>query len=305
ELKARFDEGRNISWANRLEKAGVIVVYGLSQLKVHAKVTMVLRRENERIRRYVHLSTGNYNDKTAKAYEDICLFTCRDEIAYDAGLLFNMITGYSQKQPMRRLAISPYDLKPRLLDLIMREARRSDQKYPSKIMMKCNALTDIDVIDALYHASRSGVKIFLCVRGICALVPGVPGLSENIRVISVIDRYLEHSRIYYFASGGVEELYLASADMMPRNLSRRVEIMFPVLDEKIRAVLISALNAYFRDNCQAHSLDSGGAWKRLSPQPGESPFRVQREMLSFAARDSDGPGPVKQEFIVRRSTPGE
>jgi len=301
ELKARFDEGRNISWANRLEKAGVIVVYGLSRLKVHAKVTMVLRRENDRIRRYVHLSTGNYNDKTAKAYEDICLFTCREEIAYDAGLLFNMITGYSLRQTMQRLVIAPSSLKPRLLELIEREAKRSDQKYPSKIMIKCNAVTDTDMINALYKASRAGVKIFMCVRGVCALVPGVPGLSENIHVISVIDRYLEHSRMYYFANGGAEELYLASADLMTRNLEHRVEIMFPIQDEKIREELFETLNAYFRDNCQARVLDSGGSWKRLSPVSDEAPFRVQKDMLSRAARDSDIPDPVKQEFIVRRS----
>jgi len=301
ELKARFDEGRNISWANRLEKAGVIVVYGLSQLKVHAKITMILRRENERIRRYVHLSTGNYNDKTAKAYEDLCLFTCREDIAYDASLLFNMITGYSQRQTMQRLVIAPYSLKPRLLELIEREAKRSDQKYPSKIMMKCNSVTDTDMINALYSASCAGVKIFLCVRGICALIPGIPGLSENIHVISVIDRYLEHSRMYYFANGGAEELYLASADLMSRNLERRVEIMFPIQDEKIRMELFGVLNAYFHDNCQARVLDSAGAWKRLSPAPDETPFRVQKDMLSRAVRDSDIPGPVKQEFIVRRS----
>jgi polyphosphate kinase len=301
ELKARFDEERNISWANRLEKAGVIVVYGLSKLKVHAKITMVLRRENEQIRRYVHLSTGNYNDKTAKLYEDFCLFTCRDEIAYDAGLLFNIITGYSLKQTMRQLAIAPYDIKSRLLKLIERESKRSDQKYSSKIIMKCNSITDPDMINALYRASQAGVKVFLCVRGICALIPGVAGLSENIRVISIIDRYLEHSRMYYFANGGAEELYLSSADLMPRNLEHRIEIMFPVLDEKIRTRLLDALNAYFRDNCQAHLLDSGCVWTRLKPSQGEAPFRVQKEMLSRAAEDSDGPGPVKQDFTVRRS----
>ncbi|MCL2600864.1 MAG: polyphosphate kinase 1 [Treponema sp.] len=302
ELKARFDEERNISWANRLERAGVIVVYGLSQLKVHAKVTMVLRREHDRIRRYVHLSTGNYNDKTAKSYEDICLFTCRDEIAYDATLIFNMITGYSLKQSMRLLVIAPYDLKSKLLELIGREAKRSDNKFSGKIMMKCNSVTDTDVINALYHASQAGVKILLCVRGICALVPGIPGLSENIKVISVIDHYLEHSRIYYFSNGGAEDLYLSSADLMPRNLERRVEIMFPVLDEKIRVELIGMLNAYFHDNCQARVLDgSTGTWKRLEPFPGEKPFRVQKEMFSRAARESYNPGPIKQEFVVRRS----
>jgi len=301
ELKARFDEALNISWANRLEKAGVIVVYGLSQLKVHAKITMALRREHEQLKRYVHLSTGNYNDMTAKTYEDICLFTCREDIAYDASLLFNMITGYSLRQTMQRLAIAPYVIKPRLLEYIEREAQRSDQKYPSKIIMKCNSLTDTDIINALYRASQAGVKIFLCIRGVCALVPGVSGLSENIRVISIIDRYLEHSRIYYFANGGAEELYLSSADLMSRNLERRIEIMFPVLDEKMRAELCDVLNAYFHDNCQARVLDSGGTWKRLSPASGEAPFRIQKDMLSRAERDSDSHDPVKQELIVRRS----
>ena len=303
ELKARFDEERNISWAKRLEKAGVIVVYGLSQLKVHAKITMVLRREHERLRRYVHISTGNYNDKTARHYEDLCLFTCREDIAYDASLLFNMITGYSLRQTMQRLAIAPYGLKSRLLELINREATRSDQQYSGKIIIKCNSITDTDIINALYHASRAGVKILLCVRGICALVPGVPGLSDNIKVISVIDRYLEHSRIYYFTDGGAEELYLASADLMPRNLERRVEIMFPVQDEKIRAGLIEVLNEYFRDNCQAMVLDPDGIWKRINPSPGEAPFRVQKDMLSRASRDSESIDPVKQEFIVRRRAP--
>jgi len=302
ELKARFDEERNISWANRLEKAGVIVVYGLSRLKVHAKATLVLRREHDRIKRYTHLSTGNYNDKTARLYDDICIFTCRDEIAYDANLFFNIITGYSLKQPMRFLSVAPYDLKSRLLELIDREASRSSHKYSSKIMMKCNSLADVDVINALYRASQAGVKIYLCVRGICALVPGVAGLSENIRVVSVIDYYLEHSRIYYFSDGGAEELYLASADLMPRNLERRVEIMFPVLDDKIRAELVGILNAYFHDNCQARVLDgTTGAWKRIEPLPWEKPFRVQEEMLSRAAGEADGPDPVKQEFVVRRS----
>ena len=305
ELKARFDEERNISWANRLEKAGVIVVYGLSQLKVHAKVTMVLRREHDRLRRYVHLSTGNYNEKTAKLYEDICLFTCRDEIAYDANLVFNMITGYSMKQSMRRLAIAPYNLKLRVLELIENESNRAAQKYPGKIMIKCNAITDTDIINALYRASQAGVKIFLCIRGTCMLIPGVPGLSENIRVISVIDYYLEHSRIYYFANGGAEELYLSSADLMSRNLERRIELLFPILDKKIHSELLDILGSYFRDNCQARVLDSTGTWKRLHPHSHETPFRVQKDMLSRAANVSSSPQPVKQEFTVRRSAPAE
>jgi polyphosphate kinase len=303
ELKARFDEERNISWANRLEKAGVIVVYGLSNLKIHSKITMVMRRENDRVKRYVHLSTGNYNYRTAKYYEDICLFTCREDIAYDAGLIFNMLTGYSAVQSMIRLTIAPAGLKRRFLELIERETNRARNKYPSKIMAKMNSLTDIDVIKALYAASEAGVKISLCIRGICTLIPGIHGVSENIRVISVIDHYLEHSRIYYFSNGGAEELYLASADWMRRNLEKRVEIMFPIHDEKLRMELLDVLNDYFRDNCQASILDKNGTWSRLTPASGEKPFRVQKKMLSHAARDSENPGPAKPEYTVRRSPP--
>jgi len=305
ELKARFDEERNISWANRLEKAGVIVVYGLSRLKVHSKITMVMRRENDRVNRYVHLSTGNYNDRTAKYYEDICLFTCREDIAYDAGILFNMLTGYSTVNQMMRLTSAPSGLKRRFLELIEREANRSRHKYPSKIIAKMNSLTDIDIIKALYEASCAGVKISLCVRGICTLIPGIPGVSENIRVISIIDHYLEHSRIYYFANGGAEELYLSSADWMTRNLERRVELLFPVQDEKIRTEIQDILNDYFRDNCQASVLDSKGTWTRVPRPEKESVFRVQKKMLSRAAKESEKADPVKLEYTVRRSPPAE
>ena len=303
ELKARFDEERNISWANRLEKAGVIVVYGLSNLKIHSKISLVLRRENERIKRYVHLSTGNYNDRTARYYEDLCLFTCREDIAYDANLIFNMLTGYSTVQKMNRLAIAPTGLKRRFLELIEREASRASHNYPAKIIAKMNSLTDVDVIKALYTASRAGVKIFLCVRGICTLIPGVSGVSENINVISVIDHYLEHSRVYYFLNGGAEELYLSSADWMLRNLEKRVEILFPVQDEKLRGDLIAVLGNYFRDNCQVSVLDSEGKWTLLKPANGEKPFRIQKEMLSRAAKTSDIPSPAKMEYTVRRSPP--
>ena len=301
ELKARFDEERNISWANRLEKAGVIVVYGLSRLKVHSKISMVLRRENDRVKRYVHLSTGNYNDRTAKHYEDICLFTCREDIAYDAGLIFNMLTGYSAVQTMLKLTIAPTRLKRRFLDLIEREANRARHKYPAKIMAKMNSLTDIDIIRALYAASEAGVKISLCIRSICTLVPGIRGVSDNIRVISVIDHYLEHSRIFYFSNGGAEELYLSSTDWMPRNLEKRVEILFPVQDEKLSAELRIILNSYFRDNCRASTLDNNGKWTHIVPVKGEKPFRVQKEMLSRASRVKKNPEPAKLEYTVRRS----
>jgi polyphosphate kinase len=314
ELKARFDEERNISWANRLEKAGVIVVYGLARLKVHAKISLVLRRENDRIRRYVHLSTGNYNDKTARLYEDISLFTGREEIAYDAGLLFNMITGYSVVQTMRRLVIAPTLLKRRLLELIEREIRRSGEDAQGRIMAKMNALADTEIIEALYRASRAGVRILLNVRGVCMLVPGVKGMSENIRVVSVIDHYLEHSRICYFANGGADELYLSSADWMPRNLERRVELMFPVLQEDCKRYVREVLDSYFKDNCQAWHLDSGGAWTRSTPAAGEEPFRAQERFLAMAAKAAasgaaGNPGALRSDytgsgFIVRRSPPG-
>ncbi|MDR1031185.1 MAG: polyphosphate kinase 1 [Treponema sp.] len=303
ELKARFDEERNISWANRLEKAGVIVIYGLSRLKVHAKVSLVIRRENDRIKRYVHLSTGNYNDKTAKLYEDIGIFTARDEIAFDAGLLFNMITGYSVIQSMQKLVIAPTSLKHRLLDLIDRETKRSHQDYPGRIMVKMNALADIDMIQALYRASAAGVKVLLNIRGICMLVPGLPGLSEHIRVVSIIDHYLEHSRIFYFANGGAEELFLSSADWMPRNLERRVELMFPVLQEDLRRQVLGILEAYFQDNCQAWILGSDGVWRRSLD--GEKPYRVQTVLLAHAREIAEHPWASREEFIVRRSPPGE
>jgi len=301
ELKARFDEERNISWANRLEKAGVIVVYGLSRLKVHSKISMVLRRENDTVKRYVHLSTGNYNYRTARYYEDICLFTCRDEIAYDASIIFNMLTGYSAVQSMMRLTIAPTGLKRRFIELIEREANRAKHKYPARIMAKMNSITDVDIIKALYNASQAGVKISLCVRGICALIPGIKGVSDNIKVISVVDHYLEHSRVYYFSNGGAEEIYCSSADWMLRNLEKRVEILFPIQDEKLSSQLIGVLNDYFRDNCNASVLDSEGNWTLLTPAQGEKPFRVQKAMLSRAAAKESSDSSAKMEYTVRRS----
>jgi polyphosphate kinase len=305
ELKARFDEGRNISWANRLEKAGVIVVYGLARLKIHAKVTVVMRREYDRIKRYVHISTGNYNDKTAKLYEDLALFTAREDIAFDAGLLFNMITGYSAFQPMGRLVIAPAALKRKFLELIAREINRSSPESPGRIMAKMNALADQDIIKALYRASQAGVKVALNVRGVCMLVPGIKGLSDNIRVVSVIDHYLEHSRIYYFANGGAEEVYLSSADLMTRNLERRVELMFPVLQEDLRKTVIEILSVYFKDNSNAWLLDSEGAWTRIERGQGEKAFRAQAYFLSRAAKLNTEEHPVRGDFIVRRSPPSK
>jgi polyphosphate kinase len=279
-------------------------------LKVHAKISMVIRRERSGIKRYVHLSTGNYNDTTARQYEDLGLFTAREDIAMDASVFFNMLTGYSAIQSMRKLVIAPTTLKRRLLELIDREAKRSSQEHHGRIIAKLNALADTDVIESLYRASGAGVKITLIVRGICMLIPGLPGLSENIRVISIIGHYLEHSRIYYFANGGAEEYYLASADWMPRNLERRVELMFPVLQEDLKAQLRDILNAYSRDTVQARLLSSDGSWKRRTPaggdapSKGEAPFSVQEHLLSLAAKTGTNLWAPRQEFVVRRSPPG-
>jgi polyphosphate kinase len=303
ELKARFDEARNISWANRLEKAGVIVVYGLARLKVHAKISLVIRREQDGIKRYVHLSTGNYNDKTAMLYEDIGMFTAREDIAFDAGLLFNMITGYSVIHATRQLVIAPTNLKRRLIELIDREAKRSSPQAPGRIMAKMNSLADSDVIQALYRASQAGVRVLLNIRGICMLVPGAPGLSENIQVISIVDRYLEHSRIVCFANGGNEEVYLSSADWMPRNLERRVELMFPVLQADMREEVRGILEACFHDNQQSWRLGVDGIWTRRAPEKDDEPFRAQEYFLSRAERAAENLRAGRQEFVVRRRPP--
>ncbi|MDR0388942.1 MAG: polyphosphate kinase 1 [Spirochaetaceae bacterium] len=302
ELKARFDEERNIAWAQRLERAGGIVIYGLSHLKIHAKAALILRKEKTGITRYVYLSTGNFNDRSAALYGDLGLFTAQEEIAYDAGLFFNMVTGYSLISGTAKLMIAPLALKHRLLGLIERETRRSTQESPGFIMAKMNSLADADVIKALYRASQAGVSIRLNVRGICMLVPGVKGLSENIKVVSIIDRYLEHARIFYFSGGGRGEVYLSSADWMTRNLEHRVELMFPVLQEDIRKEVVSILDAYFKDNCQSSFLAGDGTWKRAERGKAE-PFRAQAYFSRMVKDSSDKRWAPKQEFIVRRNPP--
>ncbi len=301
ELKARFDEERNISWAHRLEDVGVIVVYGIARLKVHAKILLVVRRETDGIRRYVHLSTGNYNDKTARLYVDMSLLTSNQEIANDATLFFNMISGYSVIMATRRLVMAPVDLKPRLLALIGREIDRSVPEHPGRIVAKMNSLADPEIIDALYRASRAGVKILLNVRGVCMLVPGVPGMSENVTVVSVIDRYLEHTRIFWFGNPGLDELFLSSADWMPRNLDRRVELMFPILQESVRKTITDILMLYFSDNEKAHYLRHDGTWVRRTQAKGEKRFRIQ-EILHEAERRKREllEQEPRREFTVRR-----
>lgn len=275
ELKARFDEERNIAWANELERAGVTVIYGLVNLKVHAKILMVIRQEDDTIRRYVHLATGNYNPKTAKQYSDISLFTANNAIANDATVFFNLVTGYSTLQKMTHLEMAPVTLKSKLLSMIQREMERSSPENPGLIMAKMNSLTNEEVISALYKASQAGVKILLNIRGICMLVPGIQGLSDNIKIISIVDRYLEHSRIFYFQNAGSPELYCSSADWMSRNLNRRIELMFPILDSECFADVKSILETYFNDNVNAEILQSNGSWKKVECDKKEIPFRAQ------------------------------
>jgi polyphosphate kinase len=301
ELKARFDEERNISWASRLEQAGAIVVYGIARLKVHAKAALVVRREEDgSVRRYLHLSTGNYNDRTARLYSDLSIFTTDEDLCREASIFFNMVTGYSAVQELRSLAVAPFDLKARLIAMIEREAQRSTPESPGLIMAKMNALADTEVIDALYKASRAGVKIRLNVRGICTLAPGVKGLSENISVVSVVGRYLEHARIILFGNGGSEEMYLSSADWLPRNLEKRIELMFPVRDEAARKRVREILSAYFLDTAKAHRLQANGRWKKVRPAEGEAPYSVQAAFYETVKRRQALAEAPAEELEVRR-----
>jgi polyphosphate kinase len=282
ELKARFDEGRNIAWARLLEEAGVHVVYGLVGFKTHCKISLVVRRERATIRRYVHLSTGNYNPATARTYGDISYLTAREDFADDAGALFNLITGYSAPPSWKRFAVAPVGLKERVLELVAREAGFGGQ---GRIIAKMNALVDPDVIGALYQASQAGVRIDLLVRGICCLVPGVAGLSENIRVTSIVDRYLEHARIFFFEAGGKREVYLSSADWMPRNFVRRVEVMFPIDDPAIRDRVVSEILAtQLGDNLKTRMLESDGSYRRLPVEAGAAVVRSQDAFIALARK---------------------
>jgi polyphosphate kinase len=280
ELKARFDEKVNIRWARTLEEAGAHVVYGLIGLKTHCKVALVVRKEDDGIRRYVHLGTGNYNPRTARVYTDLGLITCRPEIGADVSQLFNLLTGYSAYQSWQKLLVAPHGMRERILMFIAREIAHARAGRPGRIVAKMNALTDVRMINALYEASMAGVSIDLIVRGVCCLRPGVPGLSENIRVASLVGRFLEHERIYYFCNGGQEEVYLGSADWMSRNLDRRVETLFPVDDLGLRERVINEiLLANLADNVQARDLLPDGTYRRRKPE-GRPPFNCQAMQLS-------------------------
>jgi polyphosphate kinase len=270
ELKARFDEERNIQWARTLEEAGAHVVYGILGLKTHTKTALVVRREDDRLRCYAHIATGNYNSKTANLYTDLGLFTCREEICEDLVDLFAYLTGRSLKREYRKLLVAPLTMRKGFMAMIEREAQNARAGKPARIVAKMNQLEDSEVIEALYRASQAGVPIDLAVRGFCCLRPGVPGLSENIRVISVIGRFLEHSRIFYFLNDGAqEEFYLSSADWMSRNLSHRVEAAVPVEDPSLRARLREILDVSLNDNRQAWDLRADGTWHQRTPAPGE------------------------------------
>jgi polyphosphate kinase len=276
ELKARFDEERNIEWARALESEGVHVVYGLLGLKTHSKIALVVRREGDRIRRYTHLSTGNYNALTAQAYTDLGLLTCDDAIGADATHLFNYLTGYSAKASYRKLAVAPIDLRERVERLIEREIEHHREGRPGHVIFKMNALVDRRIIRMLYRASQAGVKVDLIVRGMCCLRPGIPGVSENVRVVSVVGRFLEHSRVFWFRNGGDEEVFLCSADLMPRNLNGRVEVMFPVGDPHLVGVLREeVLGAYLADNMKARVMNADGTYTRRVPKDDEPIVNAQ------------------------------
>jgi polyphosphate kinase len=283
ELKARFDEENNIVWARSLEHAGVHVVYGVVGLKTHCKASLVVRREPDGIRRYVHLSTGNYNPTTARIYTDLGLFTAKSEFGEDTSELFNLLTGYSQGRRWRKFLVAPLGLREQILELIGRESRNAEMGRPSRIIVKMNALVEPTVIDALYRAAQSGVRIDLVVRGTCCLRPGIPGLSENIRVISIVDRFLEHSRIFYFENAGDPEVFLGSADWMPRNFFRRIELMFPVEDPRLKSRLVQELlPVILNDNAKARQLQADGGYVRLTPIEGQEAIRSQAVFQALA-----------------------
>ena len=288
ELKARFDEESNIEWARALEREGVHVVYGLIGLKIHCKVMMVVRREGDRIARYVHLSTGNYNAITAHLYTDIGMFTASEEVADDVTHLFNYLTGYSAKNDYKRLLVSPVNLRGRLLEMIEREIEHQLKGEKGHLIFKTNALVDPEFIRALYRASQAGVRVQLLVRGICCLRPGLPGISDNIEVISIVGRFLEHSRVYYFDNAGEPEVYVGSADLMPRNLDHRVEVLFPLADEKlIRRIHDDLLGRYLADTVKARRMLPDGTYERRKPHGSSRPVNSQEALIARRKSSED------------------
>lgn len=307
ELQARLDEENNIDKARMLQKAGVHVVYGIVGLKTHCKAALVVRREHDGIRRYVHLGTGNYNHTTARLYTDLSYFTCRPEIGEDASALFNLLTGYSQGHVWKRLVVAPMDLADRLAALIRREADHARDGKPARIVAKMNSLVDPRIIASLYEASQAGVTVELIIRGICCLRPGVPGFSDNIRVRSIVDKFLEHPRIAYFANGDEPEVFLSSADWMPRNFRRRVELMFPIESPVLRSRIIDEILALqLADNVKARELQADGTYTRVEPKKGAPLVRCQLEFQRLAVEHASSipmtPAiPLETDFMSRRS----
>jgi len=280
ELKARFDEANNIQWAQQLEEEGVHVVYGLLGLKTHAKLALVIRREGSRLRRYLHLGTGNYNSSTARLYTDLSILTSNESITKDAMLLFNVLTGYADLPPMEHLLVAPFNLREKIEEKIFRECEHAKAGKKAHIIVKLNSIADHEIIKKLYDASKAGVKIELLVRGICCLRPGIRNQSENIKVRSTIDRFLEHARVYWFKNDGTEELYLSSADWMPRNLNRRIEIAWPILDETIKQkIRDDILRAELKDNSSGWLLSKNGSYEQIVPRAGEPPRRLQHDLI--------------------------
>ncbi len=295
ELKARFDEARNIEWARELEEAQVQVIYGVKNLKTHSKVCIIVRREPHGIVRYLHFGTGNYNEVTSRMYSDISYMTCNEELGADASAFFNAVTGYSQPQPYRLIEAAPIGLRKKLINLIDAETERKKQGQRGLIVVKLNALVDPRIIEALYRASQAGVTVRLNIRGVCCLKPGVPGLSENISVISIVDRFLEHARVLYFHHGGDDLVYISSADWMPRNLDRRAELLVPIEDMASRRRLIGMLENYFRDTHNSWELKADGKYVRRVAESGKPAYRVQ-EALFRASTDA-----IKQAEQRRRT----
>jgi polyphosphate kinase len=284
ELKARFDEANNITWAKQLENSGVHVVYGLIGLKTHCKVTLVVRREEDGIRRYVHVGTGNYNPKTATIYTDIGLLTCNPEFGVDATDLFNLLTGYSRQDVFKHFLVAPVTMRKRMLAMIEREAAKHTPENPGRIIAKMNSLVDLEMIRALYAASQKGVQIDLIIRGMCCLRPGIEDLSENIRVMSIVGRFLEHSRIFYFRNGGDEEIYIGSADWMARNLDRRIEVIVPIrVPALCHSLRTDVLELLLKDNCQSWDLQSDGRYIRRHPFSEAEKCNAQMALLATLA----------------------
>ncbi|MEQ1851640.1 MAG: polyphosphate kinase 1, partial [Chthoniobacteraceae bacterium] len=306
ELRARFDEANNIEWARRLEAAGVHVVYGIVGHKVHGKIALVVRKDEDRLQRYVHIATGNYNPTTAKTYTDLGIFTADEDIGEDATNLFNLLTGYSRFQPMRRLLVAPFDLHRRTLELIAREADNAERKKPARIIAKMNSLSDAQTIQALYRASQSGVKIDLIIRGICCLRPGLPGISENITVRSIVGRFLEHSRIFYYENGGKPEIFIGSGDWMSRNFFNRIEVLAPVQDPALKTRIVDKiLGVQLADNAKAWLLEPDGSYSHVLRRDGETVRNSQAELMALSlgeagpARRKKGPARPKMKPRAR------